>query len=247
MYRFKNLNFRLFNFASFTLLFSYLLLLSTSSFSQRTLKKENTQPGKTIVIVSADRYNFQDRDTSGKFISLAGKAKVQQDKTFFDADSIVINQKENFLEAFGNIHINDDDSVHTYSQYLKYLGKEKKAFLKQNIRLTDGKGTLTTNELEYEVGIKMGIYKNGGKLVNGKTILTSKEGYYYGDTKDVYFYNKVEMNSPDTKIITDTLIYNINSEVTSFVSLSTIYNGKRKIITSEGFYDTKNKKDLLPN
>ena len=242
MYRFKNLNFRLFNFASFTLLFSYLLLLSTSSFSQRTLKKENTQPGKTIVIISADRYNFQDRDTSGKFISLAGKAKVQQDKTFFDADSIVINQKENFLEAFGNIHINDDDSVHTYSQYLKYLGKEKKAFLKQNIRLTDGKGTLTTNELEYEVGIKMGIYKNGGKLVNGKTILTSKEGYYYGDTKDVYFYNKVEMNSPDTKIITDTLIYNINSEVTSFVSLSTIYNGKRKIITSEGFYDTKNKK-----
>ncbi len=217
-------------------------LIPTSAKSQRTLlKADNITPGKTITIIGAERYNFEDNATFGKIISLVGNAKVQQENTFFDADSIVLNQGSNFLEAFGHVHINDADSVHTYADYLKYLGKEKKATLKNNVRLTDSKGTLTTNDLEYLVGLKIGSYHNGGKLVNKKTTLTSKDGFYYGDTRDVYFYKKVEMINPDTKIFTDTLIYNINTEITTFVSTSTIFNGKRRIVTKEGFYDTKNK------
>jgi len=219
-----------------------LLIVPFFSFAQRTAIKDTIKPGKTIVIIGAERYNIQDRDTLGKFISLAGSAKVQQENTFFDADSIVLNQKENYLEAFGHVHINDADSVHTYADYVKYLGKEKKAYLKNNVRLTDGKGILTTNDLDYDVGIKMGTYHNGGKIVNKKTVITSKDGYYYGDTRDVYFYNKVAMNSPETQIFTDTLLYNINSEITNFISPTTIFNGKRRIFTKEGFYDTKTKK-----
>lgn len=224
------------------LLFCSYAFLPQMAGAQRTAIKDTIRPGKTIIIIAADRYNFQQRDSSNKFISLAGKARVQQDRTFFDADSIVLNQKENYLEAFGNIHINDADSVHTYADYVKYLGKEKKAFLKNKVRLTDGKGTLTTNDLDYDVGIKMGTYKNGGKLVNGKTVLTSKQGYYYGDTRDVYFYNNVEMINPDTKIFTDTLLYNINTDITTFVTTTTIFNGKRRIVTKEGYYDMKTKK-----
>ena len=230
-------NLKLFSFYFFIFLF-----FSIQNFAQRNAIKDTVAPGKTIIIISAERYNLQDRDSSGKFISLAGKAKVQQDKTFFDADSIVLNQKENYLEAFGNIHINDADSVHTYADYLKYYGKEKLAQLRNKVRLTDGKGTLTTDNLDYEVGLKMGTYKNGGKLVNGKTILTSKEGFYYGDTKDVYFYKNVEMISPDTKIFTDTLLYNISSDITTFTAMSTIFNEKRRVVTRDGYYDLKKKK-----
>jgi lipopolysaccharide assembly outer membrane protein LptD (OstA) len=109
------------------------LFLSFSSFSQRTAIKDSIKPGKRIEIIGAERYNLQDKgDSIGKVFSLAGKAKVQQEKTFFDADSIVLHQKENWLEAFGNVHINDADSVHTYADYVKYLGKERKAFLKNH-------------------------------------------------------------------------------------------------------------------
>ncbi|MBS4042268.1 MAG: hypothetical protein KGZ59_00425 [Chitinophagaceae bacterium] len=231
------LTLKIFSFSFFIFLF-----FSTNILGQRTAIKDSVAPGKTIIILSADRYNLQDRDSSGKFISLAGNAKVQQEKTFFNADSIVLNQKENFLEAFGNIHINDADSVHTYAQYLKYFGKEKLAQLRMKVKLTDGKGTLTTENLDYEVGLKMGTYTNGGKLVNGKTTLTSKEGFYYGDTKDVYFYKNVEMFSPDTKIFTDTLIYNINSETTTFTAMATIFNEQRRVVTRDGFYNLKTKK-----
>ena len=230
----KTISFFLIAFISF--------LITSPLFAQRTAIKDTLKPGKTLIIIQANNYNVQDLDTLGKVFSLSGNVIVQQEKTFINADSIVLHQKENYLEAFGNVHINDADSVHTYAQYVKYLGKEKKAFLKNKVKLTDGKGVLTTDDLEYEVGIKMGIYKNGGKVVNGKTILTSKEGHYYGETRDVYFYNKVEMISPDTKIFTDTLLYNLNSEITNFVSTTTIFNAKRKIVTKQGFYDTKNKK-----
>ena len=52
------------------------------------------------------------------------------------------------------------------------------AFLKKEVRLTDNKGTLYTQDLEYDLKTNIGKYKNGGRVVNGKTILTSMEGVY---------------------------------------------------------------------
>ena len=154
-------------------------------------------PGKKLEIISAKRLNLLTLDSLHDYRSLAGDVIVRQENTLFYADSAIINVLDNSLEAFGNIHINDADSVHTYSQYLKYLGKEKKAFLKKKVRLTDGKGTLTTEELEYDVTLKIGTYLKGGKLVNKKTVLTSKEGYYYGDTRDIFFKQKVVLIDPE--------------------------------------------------
>jgi len=203
--------------------------------------------GTKLEFIYADRYSILKVDSLNEFISLAGKVQVRQGNTLFYADSAVLNYKLNLLEAFGNVHINDADSIHTYAQYLKYIGKEKKAYLKNKVRLTDGKGTLTTEELEYEVSIKIGTYLKGGKLVKQKTTLTSIEGYYYGDTRDVIFKRKVVMIDPDNKITGDTLQYNTGTEIATFTSPTTIYNSKEKrtIKTREGFYDMKNRKAEL--
>ncbi|MEI6185177.1 MAG: OstA-like protein, partial [Bacteroidota bacterium] len=112
------------------LLIILLVILSGTMLHAQQPIKDTLSVGKIINIIQSERYNFQDLgDTTGKFISLVGNAKVNQGKTHFNADSIVLNQKSNIMEAFGNIHINDADSIHTYSQYVKYLGKEKKAYL----------------------------------------------------------------------------------------------------------------------
>lgn len=226
--------------------FSILFFFPAFLFAQKPVLDTTSSGAKRLDILFAERYNLLTKDST-TFISLAGNVKVQQGKTFFYADSAVLNRSLNMLEAFGNVHINDADSVHTYAQYLKYLGKEKKAFLKNKVRLTDGKGTLTTEELEYDVTIKIGTYLTGGKLVSKKSTLTSKEGYYYGDTKDVIFKKKVLMIDPDTKITTDTLQYNTSTELTTFTAPTVIYNikDKRTIRTREGFYDMRNKKAEL--
>jgi lipopolysaccharide export system protein LptA len=118
---------------------------------------------------------------------------LQQGTTLFSCDSAVQNTTSNQIEAFGNVHINDADSVHTYSQYLKYLGNARMAYLQKKVKLTDGKGTLTTEELEYDMNSRIGSYRNNGKVVNGTTVLTSKEGYYYADSKEAYFMQKVQL------------------------------------------------------
>lgn len=201
----------------------------------------------TLQIISAARYNYQVIDSATSFVSLAGKVQLKQRKTLFYADSAVLNRELNTLEAFGNVHINDADSIRTYAQYLKYLGKDKKAFLKNKVRLTDGKGILTTEELEYHVPLKLGTYLKGGKLVNKKSTLTSQEGYYYGDTKDVIFKRKVLMIDPENKISGDTLQYNTDSEIALFTSPTIIYNlkEKRTIKTRDGFYNMRAKKAEL--
>jgi lipopolysaccharide export system protein LptA len=224
------------------LLSSFLAAFSFRAISQ--VAAIDTSKGKRLDIIKADRENFQKID--GKdFISLAGNVQLKQEQTLFFCDSAVLNQTANTIEAFGNIHINDADSVHTYSQYLRYLGKEKKAFLKKNVKLTDRKSVLTTDELEYNTATRMGTYLKGGKVVDGTTVLTSTEGYYYGETRDIYFKKKVFLNDPQYKVITDTLLYNTYTQLARFTVPTKIISDKRVVKTSEGFYDMKNKKAVF--
>ena len=79
----------------------------------------------------------------------------------------------------------------------------------------------------------IGIYTKTGKVVSDKSVLTSTEGYYYGETKDVYFKKNVVMVNPDYTVTTDTLLFNTYTNVATFIVPTVIKSGdKRKIFTS---------------
>lgn len=199
---------------------------------------------KLIEFLSAATYNVKKIDSTN-FVILVGNVKIRQGKTLLYGDSIILNTTSNILEGFGNIHINDADSVHTYAEYMKYLGNNKKAYLRRKVKLTDGLGVLTTDSLDYDVSIKLGQYNKGGKLVRNKTILKSIEGFYYGITRDVIFRKKVELTDPESTILTDTLEYNTSSQLSNFISPTKIINGSRIIKTSNGNYNLGTKKGYL--
>ena len=199
---------------------------------------------KLIEFLSAEVYNVKKMD-SMDYLILVGHVKIRQGKTLLYGDSIILNTTLNTLENFGNVHINDADSVNIYANYLKYIGSTKKAYLRKKVRLTDGKGVLTTDSLDYDVNVKLGSFKNGGKLVRNKTVLTSTEGLYYGETRDVIFRKKVELIDPENNIITDTLEYNTYTQLTNFLSPSKIITGTRVISTSNGNYNTGTRKGYL--
>jgi len=194
---------------------------------------------KRVDIIHSDRLEYQYVDSLHEYQKLVGHVQLRQGKTLFYADSVALNQKTNIAEAFGNIHINDADSVHTYSQYLKYFGNTKLAQLRKKVKLSDGKGILTTDSLDYDVGAHIGSFKNGGKVVNEKTTLTSEEGFYYADTREVYFKKKVSLVDPEYRLVTDTLLYNTETQIATFLAPTTIDDGKTKIYTSDGFYNLK--------
>lgn len=219
------------------------IVFSVNGFSQSntdTLPLSPADTGRFIRLVRANTFRLVKVDSVNSLVQLIGNVVLVQGNTTFYCDSAVQDKRLNQIEAFGNVHINDADSVHTYSQYAKYLGNTKIAYLRKKVRLTDGKGTLTTEELEYDVNAGIGIYKTPGKLVNGENVLTSKEGYYYSDTKEAYFINDVKLVSPDRTVATDTLLYSMENDVFTIVSPTTINDGRSVIRTRAGIYDAKN-------
>lgn len=205
----------------------------TNPSNSSTLPKDST---REVHLIRSDILKFEKKD-SVELQILVGNAMLRQENTFFNGDSIVMNKQQNIIEVFGNIHINDADSVDVYSQYLIYYGNTRIAHLKKNVKLSDGKATLTTETLEYDLNTKTGTYLEGGKIVTSTSTLTSKEGYYYADTKDAYFRKNVSLIDPEYTMATDTLLYNAATQIATFVSPTTINDGKSIIRTSDGYYD----------
>ena len=198
---------------------------------------------KRVEILDARKLELLKINDSTQLQILAGNVRLRQARTLFFCDSCVINNSSHVFEAFGHVHINDADTANAFSDYLRYLTDKRVAYLQKNVKLTDGKATLTTDNLEYDVDTKIGIYTNGGRVVNKKSVLTSLEGYYYTDLKDIYFKKNVELKDPAYFLKSDSLLYNTESEVARFIAETFIQDSsKRIIITREGYYDTKNKK-----
>jgi lipopolysaccharide assembly outer membrane protein LptD (OstA) len=171
------------------LLASPLFILCQERPTTRTFTPADTV--RTVEILPGVRkLEYRKIDSVTEIQILAGNVKLKQGNSIFECDSCVINKRLNLFEAFGNVHINDSDTTDVYSDHLRYLTDKKIAYLDGDVKLTDGKGVLTTPNLEYDVNTKVGIYRNGGKVVNDKTVLTSEEGFYYADLKDVYFKKK---------------------------------------------------------
>ena len=195
---------------------------------------------RVILIKQARSLREKNIDSLTNIKTGAGDVIIVEGKTTTNCDSVVYNQRTNILEAFGNIHINDNDSIHTYSQYLRYIGLDRIAYLKKNIRLTDKKGTLYTDDLEYNLRTGVATYNNGGRVVNGNTILTSKEGVYYADTKDIYFRKNVHLKDVKYDIVTDSLVYNLKTSVATFIAPTRIVSKDGSVInTKSGTYNLK--------
>jgi lipopolysaccharide export system protein LptA len=149
-------------------------------------------------------------------------------------------------EVFGHVHINDADTVNTYSNYLKYLGKERVAYLKKNVKLTDGKATLLTEDLEYNLATGIATYRNGGRVINDKTVLTSRDAVYYSDTKDVYFKQFVHLTDPDYDMKADSLLYNTFYKTATFISPTRIKTKDGGIInTRSGNYNLETRQAVF--
>lgn len=193
---------------------------------------------RVIQILHSDRLEQVTKDTI-QLEKLIGHDTLKEGKTYLYADSMYFNNRANEVEAFGDVHINDNDSVQIYSDYLKYFATPKKALLRRRVRMTDGKNVLTTDSLDYDLVTHVGTYINGGKVVTGTTTLTSEEGIYYGETKDVVFKKKVHLVDPQYKIDNDTLFYNEETKVANWNVPTVINDGKSVIHTKKGYYDLK--------
>ena len=74
----------------------------------------------------------------------------------------------------------------------------------------------------------IGDYYNGGKVVNKSTVVTSKEGTYYEATKDVYFKKNVKLKDPAYDLTADSLLYNSENQLATFITITYIVDSYRQ-------------------
>lgn len=170
---------------------------------------------------------------------LLGDVIIRQEQTRFYCDSAYMRNKSNSFEAFGNVHIEVNDSVDVYGDRMLYDGNTKIAELFDSVRLVDKNTVLTTEHLVYNRNTKIAFYDVGGKIVNKDNTLTSNRGHYYTETETFYFRKDVVLVNPDSETYSDTLIYNTENETAYFQGPTVIRGKESTIYTEGGWYDTK--------
>lgn len=204
----------------------FLSSLPVISFSQST----------QIKILGADEFEFNDLGDI-KVKTLTGNVKLQQDEVFLFCDKAILNEDINSLEAIGNVVIKQD-TVEIHSDHLFYDGKNRKAVLTGNVKMTDSKMVLNTSALDYDLNTKVASYKTGGILTSDTTTLTSKIGYYYATSNDVYFKKDVKVVSSQYNLTADTLRFNTDSRTAFFLGPTNITTDSSDIFCEGGFYNT---------
>ena len=215
-------------------------LRSQAQMGQVEFRTPGNDSVKVVDILSDDRYHFEQQDSIHNNTILVGNVKIRQGKTTIWCDSMVIVKPDNYIDCFQHVHINDNDSVNIYSDWMRYKIDTQLVSFRNNVSLSDNKGTLYTPAMDYDMVSKVGIYWSGGKLVNKESVLTSALGTYFELTKDIHFRGDVVLRDPQYDLSTDSMIYNTQTQRSTFITETFIQfkdSTRRTIRTRSGYYD----------
>ena len=157
------------------------------------------------------------------------------------------------MDAFGNVSMEQGDTLFVYADELRYSGPDEIARLYadagKKVRLINRDVTLETDIFIYDLRLDLGYYEVGGRLTDPSNTLTSLRGEYVPSTKEANFYTDVHLNSRSTTdtldIWSDSLYYNTGTHIAELNSPSRIVNARGTVYTSRGVYDTDSNRTTL--
>jgi len=174
------------------------------------------------------------------FNSFIGNVVFSHQGTLIYCDSAVLYKKDNSLQAFGNVRIDDQDSVTINSDRLFYDGDKQLAMLQDNVVFVKrGQMTLYTDNLDYDRKNKIAYYYDGGRLIDSTNELESKKGYYEVSINMASFKEDVIGTNPDFTLKSDTLQYNTKTKEIFFRDHTEITNIEGEVfVYQSGVYNT---------
>lgn len=219
----------------------FLLLLPISDLLGQSRNKKHK-----INILNAETLEYDDQ--LGENVQrLKGDVQFENKGLLLYCDSAYF-YPNNFIEAFGNVHANRGDTIHLYSNQLKFDGDDQIAIATGEVILNDREMHLTTNQLHFDIIENTSSYYSGGVIINKENTLSSKKGYYNSYTKIFSFKDSVELTNPEYLMTTDTLQFNTVSEIAFFMGPTKIVSEESTIFTEKGWYNTlTNKSELSLN
>ena len=169
---------------------------------------------------------------------LVGSVRLKHDSMYMFCDSALIFEKINSVEAFGNVRMEQGDTLFIYGDYLYYDGMSQLAMLRENVRMINRKTELTTDSLNYDRLYNLGYYFEGGTLTDEENVLTSEWGEYSPTTKLAVFNHDVKLVNPKFVLTSDTLKYSTETKVATILGPSDIVSEQNHIYSERGVYNT---------
>lgn len=181
---------------------------------------------------------------------LVGSVTFRRGDMFMYCDSARFytdpSQPSDSMEAFGNIRLEQGDTLFLYGDEMEYSGYDRIATvygIDHDVRLINRDVTLTSPVIHYDMEINLGYYDQGGTLTDPQNTLSSLEGEYAPPTKEANFYGRVRLtgvndNGDTVNVRTDTLLYNTNTRIAELPVFSRIIGKKGDIITTNGLFNT---------
>ena len=223
----------------FLTLFSFLVSLAQEQTKKDTAK---IKKGRQINLIYGENFTKDEDKFPGAIIFNKGADRqVQFEHQGADlwCDIAIFYNKENRMRAIGNVRLQQGDSIEMNSGKMNYDGDTKLAKAWDNVDLSDGQMTLTTDTLYFNREKQESYYRSGGKVVDSVNVLTSIIGTYFTELKKVQFRKNVHVDNPEYTIDSEQLDYYRISKNAYMYGPSTIVGEEYTIYCERGFYDTK--------
>lgn len=217
----------------------YLALIFIVFITFNSVIAQEEQENDKIKIENSDFVDRNQNEIPGATV-FTGNVEVVHKGVNIKCNKAYYFDEEDYIKAFGNVRINQGDSLQMNSRYAEYDGTKELAFATGDVFLRSPESTLTTDTIYFDKKNQMAFYNSYGTIVNKENTLKSKSGRYYLQSKKYQFNTKVVVTNPKAKIETNHLDYYENSGHAYVFGPSTITNQGNVIYTENGFYDTKN-------
>lgn len=178
-------------------------------------------------------------------VILVGNVQLRRDSMYMYCDSAYLFTKRNSVQAFGNVRMEQGDTLFLYGDYADYDGDLNIARVRSNVRLVDKNTVLETDSLNYDRNINLAYYFDGGTLSDEQSTLDSYWGEYDVNTKEAVFTNGVTLHNPQFIMQSDTLHYNTATNIAKIVGPTQIDNAQNRIRTHLGYYNTNRRQATL--
>jgi len=194
--------------------------------------------GKRIQIIHSDNSSIDEVNLPGATI-LLGNIVIRHQGIKLNCKKAIHYKNANFIKAYGDVVLNQGDSIIQTSQYTEYDGNNQQALSWGNVVIKDPKMTLSTDTLNFDRSKQLLYYKYGATIKDSINILTSDIGNYYLENNKFQALSDVQLTNPDYVLESNHLDYYTDSGKAFLYGSSTITSDKNFIYCEKGFYDTK--------
>ena len=217
-----------------------------SASAQNTVSGDDSssRPKSYIHMLHTDITRFDKAINPDAWI-LVGDVRFRRDSMYMYCDSAHYFQKDNSFQAFGNVRMEQGDTLFLFGDYLDFDGDSNIARVRNNVRLIDKNTVLVTDSLDFDRNENLGYFFAYGTLSDEESSLTSYYGEYDVDTKEAIFRYEVALEHPDFKMQSDTLHYNTDSKYATILGPTRMYSGDSEVYSERGRYNTALKQAYL--